>query len=366
MGKVLMTASTWGHIRSFHLPYLRAFRDRGWEVHAGCRDLPADPPEITGGIELPFEKRMTSPENLRAARLLRARVREEGYDLIVTHTSLAAFFTRLAVKGLRDRPRLVNVMHGYLFDDDTPALKRRLLLTAERLTAPETDLLLTMNDWDEALARRLRLGRQVERIPGMGVDFARLDAAPPDARERLRSELGVPPDAFVLIYPAEFSPRKSQAVLIRAMAELPERAVLALCGRGEELENCRRLAADLGLGDRVLFPGQVEDMPAWYRTADAAVTASRSEGLPFNVMEAMHMGLPVIASRVKGNTDLVRDGATGLLYPYGDSTACTACIRRLLEDPALCRSLGERGKEAAEPYALERVLPRVMEKYLGK
>ena len=133
MGKVLMTASTWGHIRSFHLPYFRAFRDQGWEVHAGCRDLPADPPEITGGIELPFEKRMTSPENLRAARLLRARVREEGYDLIVTHTSLAAFFTRLAVKGLRDRPRLVNVMHGYLFDDDTPALKRRLLLRHKRL-----------------------------------------------------------------------------------------------------------------------------------------------------------------------------------------------------------------------------------------
>ena len=366
MGKVLMTASTWGHIRSFHLPYLRAFRDRGWEVCAGCRDLPADPPEITGGIELPFEKRMTSPRNLRAARLLRVRVKEEKYDLIVTHTSLAAFFTRLAVKGLRDRPRLVNVMHGYLFDDDTPALKRRLLLAAERLTAPETDLLLTMNDWDEALARRLRLGRQAERIPGMGVDFTRLDAAAPEARERLRRELGVPLDAFVLIYPAEFSPRKSQAVLIRAMAELPERAVLALCGRGEELENCRCLAADLGLEGRVLFPGQVEDMPAWYAMADAAVTASRSEGLPFNVMEAMHMGLPVIASRVKGNTDLVKDGVTGLLYPYGDSAACAACIRRLLEDPALCRSLGEKAKAAAEPYALERVLPLVMEKYLGE
>jgi len=317
-------------------------------------------------MELPLEKRMTAPENLRAARLLRERIMAERYDLIVTHTSLAAFFTRLAVKGLRDRPRLVNVVHGYLFDDGTSAPRRGLLLSAERLTAPETDLLLTMNAWDGDLARRMRLAGAAENIPGMGVDFARLDGAAPEAGPRLRETLGIPGDAFVLLYPAEFSPRKSQAVLIRAMADVPEGAVLVLCGQGEEREACMELARDLGLGERVRFPGQVEDMPAWYRMADAAVTAARSEGLPFNVMEAMHMGLPVIASRVKGNTDLVTEGETGLLYPYGDAAACAACIRRLMEDRDLRRSLGERGKEAAEPYALEKVLPQVMRKYLGE
>ncbi len=360
MGKILMVASAWRHIRSFHLPYLRELKNRGWEVRVACRDLPAASEYFDGGVELPLEKRMAAPANLRASRLLREDIRREVYDRIITHTSLAAFFTRLALKGMKDRPRLVNVVHGYLFDDGTSWPKRQIMLGAERFTARETDLLLTMNRWDEALARRFRLGKRVGFLPGMGVDYARLDASAPEDGAALRRELGISPEAFVLLYPAEFSKRKSQEVLIRAMTGLPERAVLVLCGTGTELEAMKALTAGLGLGERVRFPGQVEDMPRWYRMADAAVTASRSEGLPFNVMEAQHLGLPVAASRVKGNTDLVAEGETGLLYPYGDAEACAACIRKLMEDPALRARLGRNARESAEQYALDRVLPGVL------
>ena len=363
--KILIVASTWGHIRSFHLPYLRELKARGWEVHAACRDLPEVQEDADSGLELPFKKKMWALSNFRASRILRRDIRREKYSLIVTHTSLAAFFARLAVLCMRKRPRVVNVVHGYLFDGDTPRLKRRLLLRAERLTAPATDLVLTMNAWDEELTKKFRLGKRAERIPGMGVDFARLDEVPPEAGAELRRELSIPEDAFVLLYPAEFSARKSQKVLIKAMQSLPEQAVLVLCGDGAELEPMKALANRLGLGDRVRFPGRVEDMPRWYRMADAAVTASRSEGLPFNVMEAMHLALPVVASDVKGNNDRIRDGETGLLYPYGDAAACAAAIGRLMDSPDLRHSLGERAAEEAEQYALDRVLPQVMDAILG-
>ena len=362
--KILIVASTWGHIRSFHLPYLRELKDRGWEVHVACRDLPREPEHTDAGLEIPLKKTMWAGANFRASRLLRKDIRREKYARIITHTSLAAFFTRLAVLGMRKRPRVVNVVHGYLFDGDTPWLKRRLLLRAERIAAPVTDLVLTMNGWDEELAKDRRLGKRTGRIPGMGVDFARLDGAPPEAGAELRRELGIPEDAFVLLYPAEFSPRKSQSVLIRAMESLPEQAVLVLCGDGEELERAKALAERLGLGDRVRFPGRVEDMPRWYRMADAAVTASRSEGLPFNVMEAMHLALPVAASDVKGNNDLIREGETGLLYPYGDAAACAAAIGRLMDSPELRQQLGERAREEAEQYALDKVLPIVLDAIL--
>ena len=363
--RLLVVASTWGHIRSFHLPYLQELKARGWKVHAACRDLPEASEYIDGGLELPLEKRMGALTNFRASRLLRKDIRRKRYALIITHTSLAAFFTRLAVLGMRNRPRVVNVVHGYLFDGDTPWLKRQLLLGAERITAPVTDLVLTMNGWDEDLARRFRLGKKVERIPGMGVDFHRLDEAPAEAGTELRQELGIPAEAFVLLYPAEFSARKSQEVLIRAMQDLPEQAVLVLCGDGAELERMKALARGLGLDGRVRFPGRVEDMPRWYRMADAAVTASRSEGLPFNVMEAMHMGLPVAASNVKGNKDLIRDGENGILYPYGDGSACTAALKKLMDSPELRKEMGERAKAEAEQYALEKVLPVVLEAILG-
>ena len=248
MNKLLMTASTYSHIRSFHLPYLWKFQQLGWETHIGSSGIPDELPAcVDRAIALPFEKKMTAPANFQAARILRDRIKSERYDLIVTHTALAAFFTRLAVKGLKNRPQIVNVVHGYLFDDETPFLKRSVLLTAEHFTAPETDLLLTMNDWDDHAAKRYRLGKQIEKIPGIGVDFSRLDAATAADGAALRDTLGIPAGAFVLIYPAEFSARKSQLVLIEAMALLPERTVLVLPGSGALLEQCKARAQQLGL-----------------------------------------------------------------------------------------------------------------------
>ena len=163
--KVLITASVYHHIRNFHLPYLQEFQRLGWETHVGCRGIPHDAAYTDHTIELSFKKSMFSPSNLRAAREIRKSIKAEQYDLIITHTSLAAFFTRLAVKGLKNHPRLVNVMHGYLFDERTPFLKRGLLLGAERLTAPETDLLLVMNEWDYRTAQK--------RIPGLPRSYLR-------------------------------------------------------------------------------------------------------------------------------------------------------------------------------------------------
>lgn len=363
--KVLMTASVWRHIENFHLPYLREFQNLGWETHVGCSGIPDGAPFINQRIDLPFRKKMLSAANFRAARMIRRLVRQEQFDLIITHTTLAAFFTRLAVKGIKDRPRLINVMHGYLFDENTSFLKRVVLYAAEKLTAPETDLLLTMNEWDYTFAKKHRLGKQVEKIPGMGVDFSKLDGATKEDGTLLRKKLGIPDDAFVLIYPAEFSKRKSQQVLIRAMRSLPENVWLVLCGTGDLLEDCRQLAGKYHLQERVLFPGHVGNIAEWYRMADAAVSSSRSEGLPFNIMEAMYMGLPVVASAVKGHTDLIRDGENGLTFSYDNTEQLSGCICELFENPVLHKNFGENNKAKIVRYALPQVLPGVMNYYLS-
>ena len=364
-GKVLFTASTYSHIVNFHLPYLRKFQEEGWTVHAACGGRSMPIPDVERVIELPFEKSMRSPNNFKAVLLLRDEIRRGGYDLIVTHTSLAAFFTRLALWGLEERPQVANMVHGYLFDDETPWLKRSLLLGAERWMAADTDLVLTMNRWDYETAKKYQLGQRVVQIPGVGVDFSRFDRVSPDSREKMRKKWGVPEDAFVLIYAAEFSKRKNQAVLIQTMKRLPKNVILVLAGEGTLREECRELAQKLGQENRVLFPGQVLDIPAWYAMADAAVSASRSEGLPFNIMEAMYAGLPVVASEVKGHSDLIEDEVTGLLYPYGDAGACAEQIQRLIESERLRQKLVQNAKADVERYGLDRVLPVVWEQYNG-
>lgn len=361
--KVLFTASTYSHIVNFHLPYLRKFWEEGWMVHVACGGAPMPIPDVERVIDLPFEKSIWSPKNFKAAIFLSDEMRRERYDLVITHTSLAAFFTRLALWGLEERPKVVNMVHGYLFDDETPWLKRNLLLGAEQWMAADTDLVLTMNRWDYETAKKYQLGHKVVNIPGVGVDFSRFDRVPPDSREKLRKKWGVPKDAFVLIYAAEFSARKSQNVIIRAMEHLPKQVWLVLAGEGALWEDCRELAQRLGLENRVLFLGQVRGIPVWCAMADAAVTASRSEGLPFNVMEAMYAGLPVVASEVKGHTDLIDDGVTGLLYPYGDEKACAKQIMRLTTSAQLRRELAQHAKADVERYGRDRVLPVVWVQY---
>jgi glycosyltransferase EpsD len=361
--KLLYAASAYIHLMNFHRPYLRAFRERGWEVHALCADPKGNIPEADRTIAAPFRKKMSAPDNFIAALRIRRLVKDEGYALVIVHTSLAAFFVRLALKGLRQRPRLINMVHGYLFDDDTPAPKRQILLAAEKLTAPQTDLLITMNRYDHALAQRERLAAREMYVPGVGVDFSRFASASPEAGRRLRASLGIPEGDYVLLCAAELSGRKSQPVLIRALRELPERARLVLAGSGAGETECRALAGQLGLEDRILFPGHVGNVGDWYAMADAVVTASRIEGLPFNVMEAMVLRKPVVASRVKGHEDLIEDGRSGLLYPYGDAAACAAAVRRLMEDPALGKSLAAEAAAQIGQYALERVFPQVMAAY---
>ena len=358
--KVLYVASTHSHLVNFHRPYLRHYRDRGWQVDAACGGPALDIPEAHHVYPIPFAKSITAPENLKALARLRALIRREGYDLLHLHTSLAAFFARAALWGLRDRPRVVNTVHGYLFGEADHGPRARLLLTAERLTAGRTDLLLTMNQEDLRLARRYRLGREIRPIPGMGVDFSALTPADPLARVRLRAGLGLTEDDVLLISPAAFSARKNQLALIRLLPQLPPRVKLLLPGQGAMLEDCRAQARALDAARRVFFPGHVSPMGPWYAAADGAVSVSRSEGLPFNLMEAMACGLPVAATAVKGHVDLVESEVTGLLAPPDDPDALARCLRRLAEDPDLRRRLGQAGREAVQAYALPRVYPQVL------
>ena len=358
MKKVLFAASNPAHIRNFHRPYIAWLADQGWQVWLLCGG--SEPvPGVYRALPYPFQKRMWSPVNFRTARKLAALLRQERFDLVYVHTSLAAFFVRLAVRMAgKGETRVVNMCHGYLFDDQTPPVKRRLLLTAERLTAPVTDLLLVMNDCDLRLAEKHRLAARVVKVDGVGVDFGRFT---PRSRTEARRALGVGDGDFLLLYPAEFSKRKNQPFLLRGLKLLPQNVKLALCGSGAGLSGCQALAARLGLGGRVLFPGQVADLSDWYAAADLCVSASRYEGLPFNIMEGMYAARPIVASQIKGHADLVGEGVCGFLYPYGDEDAFADCVKILMGDQELRRIMGEKGRARAETYALDRVLPQVID-----
>ena len=360
--KILYTASSSAHLESFHLPYLAALRSLGWDVAAAANGSGERLGEGVRFLAVPFTKSFVSPKNFRAAALLARDIRENRYDVIVTHTSLAAFFTRLGVMlAGKKTTRVVNTVHGYLFDRDSGALRRAVMLAAEKLTAGVTDDILVMNRCDEIIAKNRRLCRgDVHFIPGMGVDFSRFPPAAPEERAAARAAYSLPEDAVCLVCAAEFSKRKNQALLLQALARLPENYYLLLPGDGALLEECRETAAALGVLPRCRFPGRLTNVRGALAAADICVSASRSEGLPFAVMEAMHMALPCVLTRVKGHEDLLDGSGTGYLVPFGDASAFAEAVQTLGGSAALRAQMGAAAREGTEKYSLDRVLPEVL------
>jgi glycosyltransferase involved in cell wall biosynthesis len=159
---------------------------------------------------------------------------------------------------------------------------------------------------------------------------------------------------------------KGVSVLVDAWHELAaarDGARLVIAGDGELREALVAQVERLSLGGSVELAGEITDVPGLLRETDVYVQPSFQEGLPNSVLEAMAAGLPVVATRVSGNEDLVTDGHNGLLVPPGSPTALAAAIRRLIDDPALARRMGERSQERAEQFGIPAVTARLMRAY---
>jgi glycosyltransferase involved in cell wall biosynthesis len=137
-------------------------------------------------------------------------------------------------------------------------------------------------------------------------------------------------------------------------------ATLCMVGDGPEREELERLASDLGMMRSCLFAGYQEDVAPFFAAFDAFVLPSGNEGTPVTAIEALASGCPVVATRVGGVPDVVRDGVDGLLVEPGDREALADALARLAADPELRRRMGEAGRERVLPrYAVERLIDDV-------
>lgn len=358
--KVLFCASTASHIKNFHLPYLKFFKEEGWIVHAAVEEDGAIP-YADRVVGVGFSKRMFAFQNLRCLWRLRKLLKEERYDVISLHTALAAALARAALLLARKgKSRVCYVVHGYLFSEDTPFLKKLPYLLPELLLRKSCDVVAAMNEEDARLAEKYHLyrGRLIE-IKGMGLPEK---IKPGASKEELRRELGLPQKGVVLLCGAEFSRRKNQAGLLRLMLPLfaqYKEMTLVLAGEGATKPECMEMAR----GFPVLFPGHVANLNEYMAASDLYLSASRSEGLPFHILEAMELGLPLLVSRVKGHTDLLAEGEGGYLFSLRDADEFAHKLSELLKNPALRLAMGENNKEKAKPFSLSRAGPGIEEMY---
>ena len=201
--------------------------------------------------------------------------------------------------------------------------------------------------------------RRIALVPNF-VDADAFEAPPASWVAAMRRELAIPAGARTIGIVASLRPVKDHPTLLRAIALLASRwpmLRLVVVGEGGSLEDLRRLAAELGLAETVVFAGLRPPTPSVHHLFEISVLCSRSEGFPNAVVEAMAAGRPVVGTDVIGIRDAVRANETGLLVPPADPAALADALDRLLSDPALRLAMGEAGRRrAAEEYHGDRVI----------
>jgi glycosyltransferase involved in cell wall biosynthesis len=351
-------------LRQFLLPLMRALRARGHEVIGVCADgrlLGDIHAEGFRVVTVPFERRLSPVAHLRAFRALVVLMREERPDLVHAHMPISAFLARLAARRA-GVPKVAYTCHGFLFNQQGSWLRRKTGLVMEWLAGPLTDVFLTVSATEAEDARRLRICRHAVAV-GNGRDPC-VFHPDPAARARIRAELGVAPDAVVIVAVSRLVRPKGYAELAAAMRVVPE-AHLWVVGerldsdRGDDMEAVLRAA---GLGERLRLLGYRGDVAAVLAASDIFVLPSYYEGLPMSVIEAMLTGLPVVASDIRGPREQVVPGVTGILVPVRQVVPLAQALGRLAGDAALRHAMGEAGRaRALALYDERKVLARTLE-----
>ena len=299
---------------------------------------------------------------LRLARLIRAR----RPHILHTHTAKAGAIGRLAavLAGPARPPIIVHTFHGHVlrgYFGPVRAAGFRLLerWLARRATAlvavsPQVrDDLVSLGVAPAESFVIVRLGIALE-------ERVSLDSA---GRERMRALLGIAPQRFVVGWIGRMTGVKRTDDILLALRGLRDRGVdacLLMVGDGPDRDQTERRAKELGVVRECFFLGYQDDVTGFLAAFDAFVLPSGNEGTPVSAIEALGAGRPVVATRVGGVPDVVRDGVDGYLVEAGDVAGLAEALARLAADPELRDRMGAAGRERVLPrYAVERLIDDV-------
>jgi glycosyltransferase involved in cell wall biosynthesis len=215
----------------------------------------------------------------------------------------------------------------------------------------------------------LRLGVDEERVVVIhgGVDSEHFTPDNLSGRRRIRAEWAVAEDARLVGFVGRLVPIKAVDLLLTAASQIlhnDPRARFVIVGDGPLRGSLEEQARALGLGDRCHFAGHRTDTRDVLAALDVLALCSLSEGMSNSLLEAMATGLPVVASAIPANAEVVGDRATGLLFPLGDTRACAHALQALLRDDHLALTMGQRGRERVERnFSLERRVAAELDLY---
>ncbi|WP_160722279.1 glycosyltransferase family 4 protein [Bacillus sp. USDA818B3_A] len=359
--KVMFCATVDTHFESFHLPYLKWFKEQGWEVHVAANgDIPL--PYVDQKFNISIERSPFSLKNITAYKELKEIIDKNEYDIIHCHTPMGGVISRMAAKEARNiGTKLIYTAHGFHFFKGAPLINWAFYYPIEKFLSKYTDCLITINkeDYHQALKHRFN-AEHIKHIHGVGINIDVFFPVNQLKKNILKDHYGYSKQDILLFYAAEFNKNKNQQYLIKTLALIKKQASnvrLLLAGDGPLLEDCKKLAINLGVGEMVHFLGYRSDIDKLLKMSDIAVASSLREGLPVNIMEAMASGLAVIATDNRGHRELIQNGENGWIVSTNGVQEMSDKIKLLIKNEKLRSGFGKQARKVIEEnYAISNVL----------
>lgn len=363
MKKVLLIASVDFHFTSFHIPYINYFKNRGIQVHIAAKGGERTTELESLGVifhNIDFSRSPYSPKLFSAYLDLKKLMSRESFDLVHVHTPVAAFLGRLAAKKTNTEPVLYTA-HGFHFYRGAPILNWLVYYPIERIAARWTDGLITINHEDYERGKKFHLKKKdgLFYVHGVGVSLEDY-VMPYGLNKRIQKEkMGFKKEDILLLCIGEFTKNKNQVQIINSMSGVirnNSNAHVLFVGRGVQEEHLKNYVEKLNISKNIHFLGFRKDIPEILWAGDAFILTSKREGLPRSLMEAMAAGLPIIATDIRGNRDLVTHGEEGYLVPIGDIEKTTEAILHIINDYRQVEKMKYRVKEKIQEFSIKNTL----------
>lgn len=374
--KALIVASVASMIDQFNMQNIQLLLDNGYDVDVACNckvgntisdervqdliKILADKGVLV--IHIPIPRKIADLKGIKnSLAQVRKLCDQNEYTLLHCHSPIGSVVARLAACHARKRlgMKVVYTAHGFHFYKGAPKQNWAIFYPIEKMCSRLTDVLITINKEDYAFAKKHMDARQVEYIPGVGVDTKKFYLKEFEV-EKKKELLGLKADDIVVLSVGELNQNKNQEVVIRAIAKLNNPKVhYFIAGKGDKEQYLTELAETLGMKLHLL--GYRTDVVELLNTADIFAFPSFREGLSVALMEAMAAGLPCVASEIRGNVDLI-DNQGGFFSRPDDVDGFCAGLSQLLDKEKRDR-MGEHNRIVMQSFDVHRIMEMISKIY---
>lgn len=370
MKKVLFVASVVKiHIMVFHIPYLKWFKENGYEVHVAAKNDYLNPEELSIPYcdvfhDIDFSRNPLSQNNIKAYKEMKDLLDLNEFEIMHCHTPIGAAIARLAAKySIHKDLKVIYTAHGFHFYKGAPLINWAVYYPIEKYLSRYTDVLITINEEDYQRARNFK-AKEIVLVKGVGFDQSKNNNIININKDDLRRELNIDGDQLVLLSVGELNKNKNHELVIEALSRSSFKDYKYLiCGEGPLKASLIELVKNLKMEDNVKFMGFRKDVLKFYKLADIFLFPSYREGLSLSLMEAMSFSLPILASNIRGNIDLIDDAQGGYLFDPKNSYELTHLLDILLTDEVKRKKFGDYNKYKINDYSIENVLNEVVKYY---